>query len=245
MNLHAIGDEGTPWPNWNPHYDVIMPAWKRVGNMIEPLRSTWPDRPYSKTNARYRDNLRHCLLPLALRPNRMLDLEQFLTSDFRTLWHVSQPPKTDSNPERKGITHQESAMHRIRYSCRPLFIITYASYQEDDEGNKWLRYRIEHAKRSGKITHHVPLGPALGQLESLREWMGGRAARSWAGILSRSSYDEAAKLAGHDPVRAKSKKGFVLTAAYELGDDGKYLRHKAGRAARYAKGGATERDDDA
>ncbi|HET6404370.1 MAG TPA: hypothetical protein VFH78_06965 [Candidatus Thermoplasmatota archaeon] len=230
MNLHAIGDEAKPWPKWNPHYDVIMPAWKRVGGKIEPLRTTWPDRPYAKTNARYRDSLRHCLLPLALRPNRMVDLETFLRSDFQTVWHVSRPPRTDSNPDGTGVVHQESAMHRIRYSCRPLFVITYASHQETD-GKKWLRYRVERGRREGTLIHRVPLGPALGQLESLREWMSGRASRSWAGILSRSSYDEAAKLAGHEPIRPKVKKGFVLTAVYELGDDKKYIRRKAGPGA--------------
>ena len=243
MNLHAIGDEASPWPKWAPHYDLIMPAWKRVGDKIEPLRTSWPDRPYSRTNRRYADNLRHFLLPLAKRPHLMMDRVAFLETSFQTVWHVSKPPRTDTNPEGKGIIHQESAMHRIRYSCRPLFTLSSAGIEEDGE-RKFLSYTVAKGKGQGTIRHVVPLGPALSQLESLREWMSGRATRSWAGVLSRTSYDETAKLARHEPVRAKVKRGFILKAAYELGDDARYKKHDAGRAARLATADG-EHDDDA
>lgn len=244
MNFHAIGDEGTPWPKWAPHHDIIMPAWKRDGEKLEPLRTTWPER-YSKTNRRYAENLRHCLLPLTKRPNLLLHLATFLESDFQTDWHVSRPPKTDSNPDRKGIIHVESAMHRIRYSCRPLFLLGSSKLKEED-GRMILTYRVDKAKGKGQLIHRVPLGPALSQIESLREWMWGRATRSWAGILSRTSYDEAAKLAGHEPVRPKEKKGFVLKTAYELGAHKQYIIDDTGRAARAASSlGRNDREDDA
>lgn len=240
MNLHPIGDEAEPWPKWAPHYDLIIPAWKRVGDKIEPLRTTWPDRPYSKTNRRYADNLRRFLLPFAERPQPLLDIAAFLQTDFQTVWHVSKPPRTDSNPEAKGIIHQESAMHRIRYSCRPLFTLSSAGIREDD-GRHHLVYTVPKGKRRGVVHHRVPVGPAVVQLESLREWMTGRASRSWAGILSRHQYDATAKLAGHEPVRPKLKKGFVLKAAYELGDDAKYVKRSAART--YGAGLAEGEDE--
>ncbi|MFA5860111.1 MAG: hypothetical protein WDA16_00305 [Candidatus Thermoplasmatota archaeon] len=217
MNLHAIGDEAAPWPKWAPHYDIIIPAWKRADDYMEPLRATWPER-YSKTNTRYQDNLRYCLKPLALRPVRRPIIASFLEKVFMTDWHASRPPRTPTNPTGRGVIHQESALHRIRYSCRPLFNMANAHLLEGDETT--LVYTVQ--GRRTQVDHQVPLGPALGQLESIRAWMTGRMTRSWAGILSRTSYDAAARLAGHTPVREREKKGFVHKATYEWNHDGTY-----------------------
>lgn len=214
MNLHAIGDEATPWPKWAPHYDIIMPAWKRTGDHIEPLRETWPER-YTKTNARYQQNLRHCLTPLATRPTRRAAIASFLESRFMTDWHASRPPRSASNPTGRGVIHVESAMHRIRYSCRPLFNMANARLDQTD-----LVYALQ--GRREILEHRVPVGPALGQLESIRAWMTGRMTRSWAGILSRSSYDKTATLAGHAPVRERKKKDLVHKTTYEWTPDGSY-----------------------
>ena len=223
LNLHAIGDEATPWPKWAPHYDIIMPAWKRVENKIEPLRTTWPER-YSRTNRRYQENLRHTLLPLAKRPTPMRELDAFLASDFKTDWHVSRPPRSRTNPGARGIIHHESAMHRIRYSCRPLFTLANARLSEDDDGRLLMEYSIDQGKRRRPLRHTSPLGPVLGQLQSIRAWMQGRMTRSWAGILSRTSYDQAATLAGHAPARERQKKGLLHKATYEPRVDGGYIK---------------------
>lgn len=219
LNLHAIGDEARPWPKWAPHYDIIMPAWKRVGDDIKPLRTSWPER-FQSTNKRYRLELREQLLSLALKPNYLLGIAEFLRTDFETVWHVSRPPRTTSNHNGTGMIHQESAMHRIRYSCRPLFSMVHAAHTVENE-QQFLLYDVQ-GKDKRAIRHRVPLGPALGQLESIRAWMVGRMARSQAGILSKTSYDAAAKLAGHMPVREKVKRGLVHKATYELSEDGKY-----------------------
>lgn len=237
INFHAIGDEASPWPKWAPHLDIIMPAWKRVDDKIEPLRSTWPER-FAATNQRYQDNVRDILLPLAKTPTPRLETVEFLKADFETVWHVSRPPKTRSNPDRKGIIHVESAMHRIRYSCRPLFVLQNARISTSGSGESMI-YRIEHGRRSRPIIHRVPLGPALGQLESIREWMHGRRARAQVGILSKRTYDAVARLAGHEPVRERINRGLVHRATYELTPDNTYTK-----SARNAPSPASPDDDD-
>lgn len=86
---------------------------------------------------------------------------------------------------------------------------------------QFLLYEVQ-GKDKRTIRHRVQLGPALGQLESIRAWMTGRMARSQAGILSKTSNDAAARHAGHEPVREKVKRGLVHKATYERGEDGKY-----------------------
>lgn len=238
LNLHAIGDEAQPWPKWAPHYDIIMPAWKRAGDKIEPLRTTWPER-FAATNKRYRLQLQEQLLPIATKPNYRLGIVDFLKTDFDTVWHVSRPPRTHSNPDGKGMIHEESAMHRIRYSCRPLFSMIHALYRNDNNKEEIL-YEVT-GKNLRPLVHRVPLGPALGQLESIRSWMTGRMARSQAGILSKTSYDAAAHLAGHEPVREKVKRGLVCKVTYETGPDGMYVMTRRGAASLDADGS----DDDA
>lgn len=222
MNLHAIGDEAEPWPKWAPHYDIIIPAWKRVGDKIKPLRRTWPKR-FEATRAKYRANLQRELLPIARVPRLRADLVTFLRSDFETVWHVSRPPKTPSNPDGKGIVHVESAMHRIRYSCRPLFVLQNARVPTIDPPHM-LVYRIEHGRRTKPIVHRVLLGPALSQLGSIREWMTGRYARAQVGILSKRTYDAAARIAGHEPIRERATRGLIHKATYELGADHAYVK---------------------
>lgn len=221
MNLHAIGDEAKPWPKWAPHMDIIMPAWKRTDGKIEPLRTTWPER-FKATNRRYREKLQELLMPIAKKPDYRLDVVEFLKTDFDTVWHLSRPPKTPTNPERKSIIHVESAMHRIRYSCRPLFTLAQARHYEE-EGKEWLWYEIPQGTRR-RVTHHVPLLPALGQLESIRQWMTGRMARTQVGILSKRSYDATVKLAGHEPVRERASRGLIHKATYELGENWQYSK---------------------
>lgn len=222
LNLHAIGGEATPWPKWAPHYDIIMPAWKRVGDNIEPLRTTWPER-FSQTRIRYRDELRAHLLPIARTPAPRIETITFLLSDFETVWHVSRPPRTPSNPSGKGIVHVESAMHRIRYSCRPLFALQHASLATAKPPHT-LVYRIDGGRKHKRILHRVPLGPAISQLESIREWMHGRKARAQVGILSKRTYDAAARIAGHEPVRERVDRGLVHKANYELDASNQYAK---------------------
>lgn len=238
FNLHAIGDEATPWPKWAPHYDIIMPAWRKDAEKLVPLRATWPEK-FSQTRTRYRDNLRHTLLPLARVPTPRPFLVSFLQSDFDTVWHVSRPPRTPSNPQGRGVIHVESAMHRIRYSCRPLFVLQNANITTSKPPHV-LTYRIDQGGKKGPIIHRGPLGPVVSQLESIREWMHGRKARVQVGTLSKRTYDKTARLAGREPVRERVKRGLVHKATYELGPDRQY--HKLpGRGATKA---VSEDDDD-
>ena len=226
FNLHAIGSEATPWPRWAPHYDIIVPAWKRVESKIEPLRTTWPER-FQQTRTRYRDELRAQLLPIARAPAPRIDTITFLLSEFATVWHVSRPPRTPANPAGKGIVHVDSAMHRIRYSCRPLFVLQNASLATAQPPHT-LAYRIDGGRKHKRILHRVPLGPAIAQLESIREWMQGRKARAQVGILSKRTYDAAARLAGHEPVRERTNRGLVHKATYELGPADRYVKTARG-----------------
>jgi hypothetical protein len=63
FNFHAIGDEGTPWPKYFPHFDILLSGYRVQEAEIVKLRTDWPDK-FWKTRERYRANLRRFFLPL-------------------------------------------------------------------------------------------------------------------------------------------------------------------------------------
>lgn len=209
-NHHAIGSEGRPWPKYHPHWDILLSPWLLRDGKLKRIRNSWPER-YDATRERYRRELRAAFLPLAKTPKWDYELGHFLNQDFATDWHVSTPPG-------KGIIHTTSAWHRVRYSCRPLFVSQYGEVHQDDDGRAMLVYRPPEERRGQpRIVHRVPLGPAIGQLESIRQWMEGKHSRHYSGILSRTTYACAVRtIPGRKPVYERPNRGLKLKAAYEV-----------------------------
>lgn len=200
VHFHAIGDKGTPWPHWMPHYDIIIPAWRRHKGEMMPIRRSWPEL-LARTHARYRDELRHALLPIVQSgPARNIELQAYLMTDFDIMWHASRNPR-----DKKSfvLTVPGIAMHRIAYSCRPLVETRRGWVLQGEDGSLHLRY-VPPAKRGEPIIHTVPLGPAAGQVRSLHPFLFGRESKRTIGILKGPAYKASCKLAGHAPIRERS-----------------------------------------
>ena len=207
-NHHAIGTEGSPWPRYHPHWDILLSPWILRDGKLKRIRNSWPER-YDATRERYRRELRAAFLPFAKTPKWDYELVQFLNTDFAVDWHVSPAPG-------KGIIHTTSAWHRVRYSCRPLFVSQYGEVHKDEAGPLLVYRPPEERRGKPRITHRVPLGPAIGQLESIRKWMEGKHSRHYSGILSRATYARAVHtIPGRAPVYERPKRGLKLKAAYE------------------------------
>lgn len=228
VNFHAFGDRATPWPQWMPHFDMLVPAWLRRDGAMHPIRTSWPEL-YPRTQARYRTELREALLPFVTEgEHRDARLDAFLRTEFAVDFHVSRAPGG-------GIIHKRTAMHRIRYSCRPLFTMDRAKLRIEND-KAVVIYTPPH-KRGERIVHRVPPGPAFACLRSLRTWLFHADARNHIGTLHSVVYPTVARLAGHIPVRQREPSGKKLKAAYAPGPDGRYMRVDP----RSLRGGVTPR----
>ena len=213
-HLHAWGDKAKPWPKWAPHYDVLLANWRLTEEgKVESLGESWPTT-YAKTRRMYREHLRSALLPVVKKPERKQDLVEFLEMDFRVIWHVSR-----TRDEKKEV-HRATSMHRIWYSCRPLFELAKCRIQVSEKGSTVLVYR---PNEEGDVEHHVPPGPAFRRLRALQDYWKGREARRFWGILHGEAYDAAVAAAGNPPAREQPKTGKVLVKAYIKNDAGDFL----------------------
>ncbi|MFA5860320.1 MAG: hypothetical protein WDA16_01360, partial [Candidatus Thermoplasmatota archaeon] len=187
FNFHAFGDKATPYPKWSPHYDILVSAFRRRGDKLEPLPNSWPEL-YERTRERYRAHLRAELLRhVRGKPGWTWDIEVFLHTDFAVDFHVS-PNKEKGEG---GVIQKSRAIGHIRYSCRPLFNLAHAKFRKDTDGKPLLVYRPKDGS-GGPIIHVGPPGPVFGALRALRPWLQGEEARSYHGILHNQAYEDAA-----------------------------------------------------
>lgn len=210
INYHAIGDKAKPWPKAQPHADMLLAAHRRRGDALEPMPEKWPEL-YDHTSRAYRKHLRAELSALATRLGEH-DVARFLRTEFDVDWHVS--PNGEG-----GIVQRDRAMHRIRYSCRPLFDLARCRLERDEDDPPVLAIRSHVDDGKVQYTHRVPPGPAFGQLESLRAMMHGRKARTHMGILGKRAYGDAVAPAGHDPVVERPKRGLRVKQAWRQQKD--------------------------
>lgn len=218
FNFHAFGDIATPYPKWAPHYDVLLAAHRRREDRIVPLPNYWPET-YDMTRERYRRHLRNELLAhVRGKPGWTREIDAFLRTDFAVDFHVSQ----NREKAEGGVIQKSRARGHVRYSCRPLFNLAFAKFRKDANGNALLVYRPKDGKH-GAIVHVVPPGPAFAALRALRPWLEGEEARSFHGILHNKAYDQAAKLASHEPVYERQPSGLKLRTVYHEGPDGRFV----------------------
>lgn len=209
FNFHAIGDEGTPWPKYFPHFDILLSAYRVQDAQIVKLRTEWPEK-YRRTRERYRANLRRFMLPLITSgPRRDAELEHFLGTRFDVIWHVGKPPQGAG----EGHVHIRNAAHRIRYSCRPLFGLDGCKLETDEEGKKWLVYTPS-IKSKHPIRHVSHPGPAFAALRDMKHHLGGKHSRFVIGALAGKAYARALKLNGRPKIAEQEKTGRKLVAAY-------------------------------
>lgn len=217
FNFHAIGDEGTPYPKYFPHYDILLSAYRLHEGQMKRLPSSWPER-FHTTRAHYRTALRKAFLPLAQHgPHKDATLAAFLKTDFDVYWHVGRPPKGAG----QGHVHIRNAAHRIRYSCRPLFGLDCCRLEQDDNGNDILVYEPK-AQGRKRIIHRVSPGPAFGALRSLKSQLAGKHARVHQGILNGKPYKRVCTLSGRNEVYEQPKQGRRLVGAYVRDNMGRW-----------------------
>jgi hypothetical protein len=209
FNFHALGDEGTPYPKYFPHFDILLSAYKRDGDTIVRLPQKWPE-PFARTRAKYRENIRDAFLPIATTGlHQDAVLAAFLRTKFDVYWHVGIPPPKAG----EGHTHIRNAGHRVRYSCRPLFALDRCRLDKDENGAPLLRYEPL-AKSRKRIIHRVPPGPAFGALRSLKLQLQGRHTHFAMGILVGKAYKRALAISGRPEVVEQPKTGRMLESAY-------------------------------
>lgn len=206
VNVHAIGDRSEPWPKWHPHMDMLLAAYRRVEGALAPMPEKWLEY-YPHTANTYRHELRAAFKSIA-KKHQDETLASFLRSDFAVDWRISHVEDTTR------IIHEEKALHRVRYSCRPLFNMGQARLASADTARPILVYSTHMDEDRADAIHHVPARPAFGQLESIRDWLDGRKARMHWGILSKRAYANTVALLGREPIVERPKRGFVIKAAW-------------------------------
>lgn len=228
FNFHAIGDEGEPFPKWFPHWDILLSAYRVHDGKIARLRTTWPE-PFEHTRNRYRANIRTVFLPIVSEGKHAdLDLVELLRTDFDVIWHVSRPPK-GAGP---GHVHVRSAMHRIRYSCRPLFGLDRCRLEKNERGEDVLVYEPNPNGRKKILRRSAP-APAFAALRDMRDHLHGKRARRFVGVLVGRAYARAVQLAGRKPVVEREKSRHKLAAAYLPDGRGGWTRVDPSELRRY------------
>lgn len=214
-NFHAVGTRGTPFPKWHPHFDMLLPAVRRREGKIIDLPETWPQL-YEHTAHEYRRQLRKTFLPIAAaRGDRAL--ADYLKTEFPIDWRAS----TTGEGNNVVVLRGEQAMHRIRYSCRPLWSLGQCALEHDDAGQDVLAYWTHPDPEKAEVVHRVPPAPAFGQLRSLQEWMTGRKARNHMGILGKHAYaPTVALIPGRKVVEERPKRGYKVKGAWARDEAG-------------------------
>lgn len=212
FNFHALGDEGTPWPKFFPHYDILLSAYRLHEDHLEHLPTDWPEK-FRQTRTQYRETLRKAFAPWAKEDP---PLAEFLQSSFPVLWHVSRAPQGAG----VGRVHVRTSAHRVRYSCRPLFGLDCCRL-EIENGAEVLVYEPT-GHRKTKLIHRVPPGPAFGALRSLKDRLAGKHARTLVGTLNGDAYARAIAASGRPAVHEREKTGKKLVGAYLRLEDGSF-----------------------
>lgn len=209
FNFHAIGDEGTPWPKYFPHFDILLSAYHLGGDAMRKMPTEWPEK-FGQTRERYREHLRAAFLPIVTGDkHRAPNIETFLKTRFKVYWYVSKAPPGLG----EGRIQIRSAGHRIRYSCRPLFGLDNCRLEHDDRMQEVLVY-TPNPKAKKRIEHRVAPRPAFGALRDMKKQLAGRHARFIVGALAGKAYKTITKLVGRKEVHEQEKTGRKLMGAY-------------------------------
>lgn len=228
FNFHAIGDEGTPFPKYFPHWDILLSAYCLREGTLERLNPKWPEG-FDRTREKYRENIRAAFLPIAQKGmHKSMELEAFLRTEFSVIWHVGRPRKGSG----EGYVHVRNAAHRVRYSCRPLFGLDRCRLEKDESGKEFLIYTpMPNARK--RVEHCVPPGPAFGALRHMKDQLDGKHARRIMGTLKGAAYKRVLKVSGRPKVVEQQKTGRKLVRAWIPQGDGTWNDVDPREAARY------------
>jgi len=116
---------------------MLLAAYRKRGDKLIEMPQKWPDL-YEHTSHTYRRELRDAFQPIAQAIGDRA-LSEFLRTEFAVDWHVSPADGSD-------VVHGEKALHRVRYSCRPLFSLGQCSIDKDaatsaPSGRPWRSVR--------------------------------------------------------------------------------------------------------
>jgi hypothetical protein len=208
FNLHAWGDEATPYPVFRPHYDVVIGATAHAkGAPPRRLPQHWPAL-FKHTRAFYADALRAEFRKL--KSVEAVSVRRNLDALRNVQVHVAGAGRdADGNSipgQRRTGGH---AAHTLWYSSRPLFHMGHGRLIKKKGVVTW-----RHEPQGAEIVHDREPAEFFREVRSLLQFLGGSRARVWLGTFERRTYPALCRRLGVTPVPWRKYTGASLRGVY-------------------------------